>query len=109
MTTFTHTMTETFHVVSCYTCGVPFGITAELHRRVVLDAKGSVFCPACGKLTCWTESEAKKKERQLRQELESAERRAATAKRRADQESKRADSAERSLSATRGVVTRQIR
>ncbi len=51
--TFTETIVETFRVVSCYTCGARFGIGSQLFQRVVTDAKGSVFCPACGRGTCW--------------------------------------------------------
>ncbi len=99
MDTFTQIITETFQVVSCYSCGVRFGISADLYRRVVTDAKDSVFCPACGAKTCWRESEDKKRIRQLEQKLQwemenSVKQRAARA------------AAEASLIATRGVVTR---
>jgi hypothetical protein len=99
MNTFSNMITETFHVVSCYTCGVRFGIESKLYRRVVTDAKGSVYCPACGHSTAWRESEDKKKikelENKLRWEAEHSERLR-----------QRRDELDASLKATRGVVTR---
>ena len=69
MTQFTDVITETFRVVSCYTCGVRFGIGSDLYRRVVTDAAGSVHCPACGKLTCWNESQDQKRIKELEKKL----------------------------------------
>ncbi len=106
MKTFTETRTYFFNVVHCYTCGVPFGITAELYRRVVTNAEGAVYCPACGHESCWRESVADKKIRQLKQHLKTADTRANTAHRHAQLVEQRADGAERRLSATKGVVTR---
>ena len=102
MSTFTETIIETFHVVSCYHCGVRFGIESQLHRRVVTEAKGTVYCPACGKESCWRESEDKKRIRELERKLqweasECARQKAAR------------DAAEASLIATKGVVTRMRR
>lgn len=99
MNTFTETITETFRVVSCYTCGVRFGIGGDLYRRVVTDAKDSIYCPACGKQTQWRESDAAKQIKQLEQKLKweadnAAYQRAAR------------ERAEASLQATKGVVTR---
>jgi hypothetical protein len=68
--TFTQQITETFVVVSCYTCGVRFGISSDLYRRVVTDAKDSIYCPACGKSTCWRESEDQKRIKELQRKLE---------------------------------------
>lgn len=99
MTTFTQVITETFKVVRCYMCSVPFGITNDIYRRVVTDAKGSVYCPACGKETCWLESEDQKKIKELQRKLEWEASNAAR------QRALR-DSAEASLAATKGVVTR---
>lgn len=99
MSTFTQTIIETFNVVSCYTCGVSFAITSDLYRRVVTDAKGSIYCPSCGKETCWRESEDHKKIKELQRKLEweAAE---VTRQREARQK------AEASLQATKAVVTR---
>ena len=99
MTTFTETIIETFKVVSCYTCGVRFAIGSDLYRRVVTDAIDSVHCPACGKLTCWRESEDKKRIKELQRKLEWE---AAEVTRQKEAREK----AEASLQATRGVVTR---
>lgn len=99
MTAFSETKTLTFYIVSCYTCGVRFGIESELHRRAVTDAKGSVFCPACGNGTCWRESDDQKRikelESKLKWEMENAERQRTMRKQ-----------TEASLIATKGVVTK---
>lgn len=99
MSTFTETITETFNIISCYTCGVRFGISSNIYRRVVTNATGSVYCPACGKETCWRESEDQKKIKDLQRKLEweAAE---VTRQREARQK------AEASLQATKAVVTR---
>lgn len=99
MTTFTETVVETFHVVSCYTCSLRFGITSELYRRVVTDAIGSIYCPACGKLTCWRESEDQKQIKSLKQKLEWEANNAMRQK-----ETK--ERAEASLAAQKGLVTK---
>lgn len=99
MTVFTETITESFHVVSCYTCGVRFGIGSKLYRRTVTDAKGSIYCPACGSCTCWKESEdalrIKQLEQKLQWEMENSQR--------LRQER---ESVEKSLIANKAVVTR---
>lgn len=97
--TFTEIVTETFKIVSCYTCGVRFGIGGDLYRRVVTNAQGSVYCPACGNRTAWTESEAQREIKQLKQKLEWEASNAARQKSLREQ-------AETSLVATKGVVTR---
>ena len=106
MTTFTHTIRETFQVVNCANCGVPFGITDDLYRRVVTDAIGFVSCPACGRQSHWQESEDQKRIKRLQRELESAKRRADTSQRRAECEADRRLEAEHRLRATKGVVTK---
>lgn len=86
MTTFTQYITETYYVVSCYACGVRFGISDDLYRVAVQEKKRAVHCPACGKLTEWVgKTEAQKLQEQLaleharhdqtRAELENTERR----------------------------------
>jgi uncharacterized Zn finger protein (UPF0148 family) len=99
MNTFTESIIETFHLISCYTCGVRFGINKDLYNRVVTKAEGTVWCPACGKETCWRESEASKRikdlEQKLKWEMENAQRQAASRR-----------IAEASLIATKGVVTK---
>lgn len=102
MITFSHTIIETFNVVSCYTCGVRFGIGGDLYKRVVTDAIGSIFCPSCGQKTCWQESDDKKKIKELQRKLEWEA--AEVARQKAAR-----DSAEASLKATKGVVTRMNR
>jgi hypothetical protein len=98
-TTFTETVVETFKVVSCYTCSVRFGITAELYKRVVTDANGSVSCPACGNKTCWRESEDQKRIKELERKLQWEANEAARQK-------ALRESAQASLRATQGVVTK---
>jgi uncharacterized Zn finger protein (UPF0148 family) len=99
MATFTETIVETFTVVSCYTCGARFGIGSQLYRRVVKDADGTVYCPACGNQTCWRESEAQKRIKELERKLEWEVAQAA-------QQKAAREKAEASLIATKGVVTR---
>lgn len=102
MNTFTETIVETFRVVSCYTCGARFGIGADLYRRAVTDAVGSVYCPACGSQSCWRESEDQKRIKELQRKLEWE------AGEVARQKAAR-DTAEASLRSTQGVVTRMKR
>lgn len=102
MTTFTHTVVETFHVVSCYTCGAHFGIGRDLYKRVVVDAIGHVHCPACDAKTCWQESDDQKKIKELQRKLEWEA--AECARQKAAR-----DAAEASLKTTKGVVTRMKR
>lgn len=97
--TFTQVITETFRVISCYTCGVRFGIDGALYKRVVTDATGSVYCPACGKLTCWRESEDQKRLKDLQKKLEWEASEVARQK-------QLRETAEASLRATRGIVTK---
>ncbi len=99
MITFSHTTTQTFHVVSCASCALPFGIINDLYRRAVTKAEGSIFCPACGKESIWREPEDKKIIRELERKLAWEAEQAASQKRLRDH-------AEASLIATRGVVTR---
>lgn len=54
MSIFTETIQETFHVVSCYTCGCRFGINEQMYKRAVRDKRGCVYCPSCQNATCWT-------------------------------------------------------
>lgn len=106
MTTFTNFITHTFHVVSCYSCGNPFGITESLYRRAVTDATGCVYCPACSKGTIWRESEAEKRIKDLEKKLawEAAE---VTRQKEAREREKIAkEAAEASLRSTKGVVTK---
>lgn len=102
MSTFTESVIETFRVVSCYSCGVRFGIDSRLYRRVVTDAVGSIYCPTCGEKTCWRESDDQKRIKELERKLEWE------AKEAARQKAAR-DEAEASLKATKGVVTRMKR
>lgn len=99
MSTFVETLSTTFYVVSCYTCSVRFAIPSDLYRRVVTDAKDSVYCPACGKLTCWRESDAQRQIKELERKLQWE------AKNAAEQRALR-ETAEASLKATKGVVTK---
>lgn len=99
MSTFTETIVETFRVVSCYSCGVRFAIGSELYRRVVTDANDSIYCPACGKLSCWRESEDQKRIKELQRKLEWEASEVARQKQAREE-------AEASLKATKGVVAR---
>lgn len=99
MTTFTETRLETFHVVSCYTCSVPFAINGDLYRRAVTNAVGSVYCPACGKQTCWRESDDQKRIKELESKLQWEAKNSAIQR-------QAKEAAQASLSATKAVVTR---
>ena len=106
MTTFTKFISQAFHVVTCYTCGVPFGIEDGLYRRAVTDKIGSVYCPACGTQTCWTgETQDQKRARELEAQLQRE--RAAHDQTRADRDRKREerDHQERRARSLKGVVT----
>ena len=100
LNTFTQTVTKSFHVVACYTCGGLFGINDELHNRAVVNKEGIVYCPACGLTTYWF---GKSPVEKVREEMQ---RKLDVAKRRADGQEQRAYRAENSLRATKGVVTR---
>lgn len=99
MTTFTEILTETFRVISCYTCGQRFGIIQKLYKRVVTDAEGSVYCPACGNSTCWRESDDQKRIKELQRKLEWETGEVARQKTAREE-------VEASLRATKGVVTK---
>lgn len=106
MNTFTEIRTETFHIVSCYFCGVRFGIDERLHRSVVTDASRSVYCPACGGRTEWTKSEAQKRIEELEKKLAWEASQSARRKEEIDRQIALRKETENSLSATRGVVAR---
>lgn len=99
MNTFTQVITEKFHIVSCYTCGCRFGIGGQLHRRVVEKAQGHVYCPACGKGTAWCESQEQKEIAQLKKKLQWEAKECA-------RQMRLRDSAEASLRATKGSLTK---
>jgi hypothetical protein len=89
----TQTFTRNLVVVTCSRCGITFGIPENFYENRRADGK-NFFCPNDHCL-CYQDSEVKK----LRGRLISAENRMVAAE---DQR----DAAERSLRATRGVVTR---
>ncbi len=96
----TETITTKYNIVSCYTCGVRFGIGEDLYRRVVKRKEGSVYCPSCGNRTCWTgKTDEQKKieqlENKLKWEMEQVERK-----------NRYLEDAKNSLRSTKGVVTK---
>lgn len=99
MTTFIENRTETYHVISCYHCGLYFGIPNQLYKRVVTDAEGSIYCPACKGGFGWRESDDAKKIKALEKKLQWEAEESA-------KQNKRAINAESSLRATKGVVTK---
>ncbi len=99
MLTFQQSFTETFTVVTCYSCALPFGIPSQLYKRAVTDASGSIFCPACGKSSCWQESDAQRKIKQLETKLQWEASQSARLMQSRDEVSKQ-------LIATKGVVTK---
>jgi hypothetical protein len=89
-----------FETLCCYKCGIPFGMTNDFIRRRREDGQ-SFYCPA-GHSQCFCESEVKRLQRALdakkrREEILEAE----VANQRLSREA-----TERSLSATKGVLTR---
>jgi len=100
MDTFTQLRNETFHVVTCYTCGTPFGINDGLYNSAVKDKNQSVYCPSCGNRTRWTgETEDQKRIKQLKRKLEWEANQSARLK-------QEKESAENSLRSTKGVITK---
>jgi len=100
MQTFTEVRNERYHIVSCYTCGNPFGVTDQLYERAVKDKRGGLHCPACGASTRWVgKTDDQKKiidlERKLKWEAEQLAKQIVKTK-----------SAKDSLSATKGVITK---
>lgn len=69
MATFTETRTETFHVIGCASCGSNFGINDALYRRAARQAIGHIYCPSCGRQNHWSESDDKKRIRELEESL----------------------------------------
>jgi len=100
MTTFTRSVNETFHVVSCYTCGVNFGINGEVYTRAVENKEGSVYCPVCSKGMHWT---GKTEVENVRERMQ---RKIDTTKRHNRYLEEKVDRTEKSLRATKGVVTK---
>lgn len=92
-TTFTQKVTEKFHIVTCYSCGVAFAINNDLHRRAVVDKQGSVYCPSCGEQTVWT---GKSNVEKVREEMQ----------RKLNVANERAKRATKSLAATKGAITK---
>ncbi len=80
-------------VVECANCGTPFTMTAFLEEKRRKDA-GSFYCPN-GHVLTFGESEESKLKRQLK-----------TMEQDRDWERQRRENAERSLVATKGVVTK---
>ena len=107
MTTFTQTINETFHVVSCASCGVRFGIEGGLYRRVVTKAEGTIYCPACGCQSHWAESEATKKIRELEQQVQRERQQADQMKASRDFHKECASRSEHKARALKGVVTKK--
>ncbi len=91
----TLTVTGTTELITetCISCGVLFAMPDELKRHRI-ENKKSFYCPN-GHSMSYTESEADRLRRQLK-----------NAKADADWERQHREAAERSLSATRGVVTK---
>ncbi len=107
MTTFTQTVEETFHVVLCYSCGVSFGINSQIYERAVVNKEGCIHCPACGKTSGWYgKTPIQKVREEMQRKLNVANNRADFHQAKASREKSRATAALKSLSATKGVVTK---
>lgn len=94
------TITDKLIVTDCAQCGVVFAITEEFRERRRADGK-SLYCPNGHTLT-YGKSEADK----LREQLQERERRITFLRDMRAGADRRADAAERSLRATKGVVTK---
>lgn len=94
------TMTLSLTAIDCPSCGVVFGITTELEQRRRADGE-RFYCPN-GHWMTYTESELDK----ARKELMKAKARADQLAAARDEERFRRELTERSLSATKGQVTK---
>lgn len=98
--TFTETITTTFHVVACYTCGTKFAINGSMYKRAVTNKEGCVYCPACREGMHWTgKTEDQKRIDELERKLKWEAKNAAYQKHYKEQ-------AERKLSAAKGQMTK---
>lgn len=90
----------TLKVWDCPSCGVIYGVTEEFanHRR---EHGGSYYCPN-GHVLSWKETELERVRRELANEQERRNRTVA----RLNDEIEARQAVERSLSATKGVLTR---
>ena len=102
------TEVTTFTVVHCWNCGVPFGITDDFERRRRQDHQGFA-CPTGH----WNYYSQKSEAEELKEQIAAKDREIAAQRSRVEAEQKRVtearaqrDAVQRSLSATKAVVTR---
>jgi hypothetical protein len=104
----TFTKTTTFTVIDCSNCGMQFGITADMERRL-RESKQTFFCPSGHPLVFNGETEARKEQR-LRQAAEARENRLRDLLERerkfTQAERDRADQLDRQRAAAKGAATR---
>ena len=104
---FLQDVSTTFHTVTCCQCSCLFAIDDALNNRSRVWKKESIYCPSCGTLQGWSgETPDQKVRRELEAKLAKAKRDNEYLEASAIRHRERANSAERSLSATKGVVTR---
>lgn len=107
MPTFTRTISETFHVIGCASCGANFGINDDVYRRAVKNHSGSVYCPSCGRQTDWPgKTRVEEVREQMQRKLNVVNNRLACQEAKTMKETNRAKRAKKSLTATKGVLTK---
>jgi predicted RNA-binding Zn-ribbon protein involved in translation (DUF1610 family) len=102
MATFTGTIVGVFQVEQCIYCFSHFGMNGEHYKRRQGDRQ-QFWCPSCGRDMVYTGETPIQRETRLRQEAES---RLAAERARHDQTRDAKSAVERSLKATKGVITR---
>ena len=97
-----------YQFVTCCACGTPFAIEARLHRSLV-ETHRAFYCPNGHGQSFVGETEAERLKKQLAREAkqrEALETQAKRAQAQADQERHHRELTERSLRATKAVVTK---
>lgn len=104
---FTESVITKFHPVTCCKCSCTFAIDDTLNDRSRVWKKQSIYCPSCGTSQGWSgETPDQKVRRKLEAEIAKVKRSKEFLEASESAARARADHAERSLSATKGVVTR---
>jgi hypothetical protein len=104
---FVEAVSTRFHPVTCCECSCTFAIDDTLNDRARVWKKRSVYCPSCGTCQGWGgETPDQKIRREMEAELVRVKRNNEYLEATAKWQEERAEAAERSLSATKGVVTR---
>lgn len=96
-----------FHPVICCACSGTFAIDAALNKRARVDKKVPVYCAACGTKQGWGgQTPIDRARTEVNSELVRLKQKNEHLEAVAESRRERAETAERSLSATKGVVTK---